>query len=136
MRGGAKIASASAALLAALAIVGCGGGGGSDESEVTEVVEAFVTAGNEGDAGTICELLASEQADAIGRQAGGDCEEALGSFLDAAERSETEVEVEDVRIDGSRATADVTVIQDGDRRSESLLLVEEDGDWRLADTRL
>ena len=124
-------------LLAGLAFTGCGGdGGGGDEDEVTEVVESFVAAGNEGDAGTICDLLASEQVEDIGQRAGGDCEEALGSFLDAAGRSETEVKVEDVRVDGARATADVIVIQDGERRTESLLLVEEDGDWRLASAGL
>jgi hypothetical protein len=137
MRGRAKIAAASAAALAAVAIGACGGdGGGSDEEQVTDVVEEFVQAGNEGDATAACDLLAAEQAERIGRLGEGDCEEALGGFLEAAGDSETEVEVEEVRVDESRATADVTITQDGARRDESLLLVEEEGEWRLASAGL
>jgi hypothetical protein len=130
---GAKIAAGSAAALAALALAACGGDGGeSDEEQVAATVESFVQAGNEGDSEAVCELLAADQAERIGRLANGDCAKALGDLLGAAERRQTEVRIDDVRIDGSRASADVTVIQEGDRSQEALLLVEEDGEWKLA----
>jgi hypothetical protein len=136
MRGAAKIAAASAAALAAFALAACGGDGTSDEDQVEAAVESFVRAGNEGDAETACGLLAADQAEQIAQLGGGECAEALGEVLAAGDRIDTEVRIEDVRVSGSRAKADVTVIQGGDTRQDSVLLVEEDGEWRLADAGL
>jgi ketosteroid isomerase-like protein len=131
---GAKIAAGSAAALVALALAACGGdGNGSDEDQVAEAVESFVQAGNEGDAEAACELLTTDLAERIARAGGGDCAKALGDFLGSAEHIETKVRIEEVRVSESRANADVTIFQGDDARQEKVLLVEEDGEWRLAD---
>jgi len=115
-----------------LALAGCGGGGGSEEDQVSEVVQSSVDAGNNRDPAAACELLARQQRRAV-RKLGPSCPEVVAGLLEAR-KGTTSVTVDEVRIKGDRATADVTVKQ-GDRgpgRSSSLLLVREDGEWRLA----
>jgi hypothetical protein len=116
-----------------VALAGCGGGGGSDEDQVREVVQSFVDAGNEKDPAAACELLARQQLRAV-RKLGGSCPEVVAGLLEASNGG-TSVTVDEVRIEGNRATADVTVKAGGGSgpgRSSSLLLVREDGEWRLA----
>lgn len=118
--------------LAAVAIAGCGGE--REEDKVRKVVDSFVAAGNERDAGAACELLAAEQIEAVERLAGGgSCETALGQILAAAGSENTEVTVEAVRVEGDRATVDATVSGAGTAdQAQSLLLVRENGEWKLA----
>jgi hypothetical protein len=123
----------AAALLLCLAIAGCGGGGSDDTEQVSDVVKSFVDAGNHRDAGAACALLAKQQLAAVRKVGGGgSCASVVGGLLTRAQGN-TSVKVDQVRVQGDRATADVTVRQgNGPPRSQSLLLVREDGEWRLA----
>ncbi len=88
--------------------------------------------GNNRDPAAACELLARQQLRAV-RKLGPSCPEVVAGLLEAR-KGTTSVTVDEVRIKGDRATADVTVKQGdgGAGRSSSLLLVREDGEWRLA----
>jgi hypothetical protein len=129
----ASATALAAALILCLALAGCGGGGGDDTEQVSDVVRSFVDAGNHRDAAAACALLARQQLQAMRKVGGGgDCATVVGSLLTGASGN-TSVKIDQVRVDGDRATADVTVRQgDGPPRSSSLLLVREDGEWRLA----
>ena len=107
----------------ALALASCGGddddgGGASDEDAIRAAVESF--AANEGNA---CDLLTDRFV-----------EEAFESREKCQEESEeskgeepTEIEFEDITIDGDQATASVTA----DGEGGSVALKKEDDDWRI-----
>jgi hypothetical protein len=134
-------------LVLAVGLAGCGGSddekstadavrsliesAGTESAQAT--VESFFKAGNERDAKTICGLLTEEQAQAFGRATGGDCESGMAAVFEARDPPRTDVIIEDVRVRGSRATVDVTITQGGETRPSSLDLIQEDGDWKLAD---
>lgn len=128
-----RATAVAAVLMLCLAPAGCGGGGGDDTQQVSDVVTSFVDAGNHRDAAGACELLAKQQLQAVRKLGGGgSCASVVGGLLTGA-TGNTSVEVDEVRVEGDRATADVTVRQGGrPPRSLSLLLVREDGEWRLA----
>ena len=123
--------------LAAALVTGCGGAG-SDEDQVRDVVTSFVEAGKDRDAEEACSLLASDQVKAVERLGGGaDCEQVLGGILAKAQVSGTDLKIEDVRVEGDRATVDATVKASGaSPRAESILLIKEDGEWKLANAGL
>jgi ketosteroid isomerase-like protein len=134
-RGPSKIGLAIA--VAAIIGVGCGGGG-SDEDQVRDVVTSFVEAGKNRDAEEACSLLASDQVKVVERLGhGADCEQVLGGILAKAQVSGTDLKIEDVRVEGDRATVDATVKASGaSPRAESILLIKEDGEWKLANAGL
>lgn len=123
----------AAALVLCLALAGCGGGGGDDTEQVSDAVKAFVDAGNHHDAAAACALLAKQQLQAVRKLGGGgSCATVVGGLLTHSSGNIT-VKVDQVRVQGDRATADVTVRQgNGPPRSQSLLLLREDGEWKLA----
>ena len=125
------------ALAAALA-AGCGGGGVSDEDQVRDVVTSFVQAGKDRDAAEACSLLAADQLKVVEQLGGGaGCEQVLGGFLAKANAVGTDLKIEDVRVEGDRATVDATVKAAGSSpKAESILLVKEDGEWKLASAGL
>jgi ketosteroid isomerase-like protein len=129
-------AGLAVALTAAL-VAGCGGGG-SDEDQVRDVVTSFVQAGKDRDAAKACDLLASEQIKVVERVGGGaECEQVLGGFFANADAAGTEVKIDDVRVEGNRATVDATLMAAGTSpKAESILLVKEDGEWKLASAGL
>lgn len=132
------IALAAVGVLGAL-LGGCGdgGGGGEDEAKVRDVVTAFVAAGNDRDAGRACGLLARDQVANVAKLGGGGCASSLGQLFENAGDSKTELRIDDVRIDGDRASVDATVKRSGTpAQAQSILLVREDGEWRLADAGL
>ena len=126
-------ATAIALALLLPAAAGCGGGGGDDTQQVSDAVTAFVAAGNHHDAAAACALLAKQQLATVRKLGGGgSCASVVGKLLTHASGDIT-VKVDQVRVQGDRATADVTIRQgNGQPRSQSLLLVREDGEWRLA----
>ena len=97
--------------IAVAAIIGVGcGGGGSDEDQVRDVVTSFVEAGKNRDAEEACSLLASDQVKVVERLGhGAGCEQVLGGILAKAQVSGTDLKIEDVRVEGDRATVDATV---------------------------
>jgi uncharacterized cupredoxin-like copper-binding protein len=120
-------------VLAALAS-GCAGSASSagdfqgEEKKVAELVEKLQTAGETGDAGTICdEVLAKELREQI-QEAGSTCEQELDKAIDDAD--DFELEVEDVTIDGDQATAKVKGRDRGKDRVRDFEFVREGADWR------
>jgi len=97
-------------VLAALAS-GCAGNASStgnfqgEEKRVADVVEKLQSAGETGDAQTICDdLLAKSLSDRI-KAAGSTCEQEMDKAIKDAD--DFDLEVEDVTIDGATATAKV-----------------------------
>jgi ketosteroid isomerase-like protein len=130
--------AAVAVLLAAALIAGCGGGGESDEDQVRGVVESFVQAGEDRDAAAACDLLAADQVKTVEKIGpGGSCATILAGIFSKAEDVSTDVEIQDVRVEGDRATVDATVKSPGSQpKAESILVVREDGEWKLASVGL
>src|SRR4051812_15512700 len=120
--------------LVAAMLGGCGGGGeGSDEDQVREVVSAFVQAGKDRDAAEACSLLSADQVKSVEQLGGGSCTTILGGIFANAKDLGTEGDIQDVRVQGERATVDATVRAPGAKpKTETILVVKEDGEWKLA----
>src|SRR4051794_7355452 len=127
---------AVAVLIVIAAIAGWGpfggGGSGSREDQVREAVVSLIHARNANDFATVCDGLAEQQVSGIKRSSGLTCPEALHS-VPGATTIKTKIEVQDVRISGDRATVDATVHHNGGTgQSQSILLIKEDGAWKVA----
>jgi hypothetical protein len=118
------------ALIALLALTGCGPLGDSDEDEAGEVLTDLVEARNQGEFGTVCDLLSSA-ALANFRRAGVGCEQTLRRRFGAG--TTTTIRIDEVRVKGDVATVDATVSQVGGAgRAQTYRLVKEDGEWKFA----
>jgi hypothetical protein len=117
--------------LAAIAIPGCGPfGGESDGDQAGDTVTDLIEARNQGDFATVCELISAQQLVKF-TKAGTTCEKALPKL--AKEGTTTTIRIEQVRVSGDRATVDATVSQTGGAgRAQTILLVKEDGDWKVS----
>jgi hypothetical protein len=120
-------------VLAALAS-GCAGSASSagkfqgEEKKVADVVEKLQTAGETGDAGVICdEVLAKDLRDEI-QEAGSSCEQEIEKAIEDAD--DFDLDVEDVTIEGDRATAKVKGRDRGEERVREFEFVREGADWR------
>jgi hypothetical protein len=124
-------ATTLAMVLAALAGAGCGPlGGKSDSDQVDDAVNKLIEARNQGDYATVCDLIAESQL-ARFKAAGTTCVKALPKI--AQKGSTTTIRIEQVRVSGDRATVDATVSHNaGAGRAETILLVKEGGDWKVA----
>jgi hypothetical protein len=120
----------TATLLAALALVGCGPfGGKSDEDQIRDTVDELVVARNQAHFADVCGLFASAQL-AQFKKAHTTCEKFLQQH--AQPDTTTTIRVEQVRVQGDRATVDATVSHNaGAGNAESILLVKENGDWKV-----
>lgn len=131
---GARHTATAATVLAAalLALSGCGPfGGESEEDKAGDTVTELVEARNHGDFARVCELIAKSQL-AKFEQAGTSCERALPKL--AAAGSSTSVRIDEARVQGDRATVDATVSRRGQGgEAQTILLVKEDGDWKVAE---
>jgi hypothetical protein len=96
------------------------------EAQVAQAVEDLQEAAFEGEERRICRQLLSAE---LARRAG-DCNRAVAAAIDDADTAE--LEVEDVTIDGDRATARVTVGRQ-EEQTETFALVREGGAWRFAE---
>ena len=122
-------------LLAALA-AGCGGTPSSagdfegEERRVAEAVEQLQSSGEARKAAEVCdEVFARALREAVaapGSTCETEMEKALGDADDFA------LEVEDVTVDGTRATARVRALGAEGRQVRTLELVREGADWRVA----
>lgn len=117
------------ALLAlALGLTACGGGE-SDEDKIVEVIETSATSTDPAD----CEALATQAFLEQTQFSKG--EEAVESCEESAKETEDNpdlVEVSEVEIDGSEATAEAAFVGGNfDGQTFTAALVEEDGDWKL-----
>jgi hypothetical protein len=124
------------AVLAASMAAGCGGGddeGSSnadrydgDEADVASVVDEFANAGRDGDGEKVCEeIFALPLAKNVEREAKQSCTSEVEENLP---EGEYELEVDDVDVEGSTATAEVT---DQDDNRSVLHFVKDGEDWRV-----
>jgi hypothetical protein len=112
-----------------LALASCGGGGDGDEDEISEVITASATEPNPADCTELQTLRFTEQNEfAKGPQAIRSCiEEELDTSNDPAA-----VEVSEIAVDDSDATADVTFAGGiFDRQTVTVSLVEREGQWKV-----
>ncbi|MEK6276560.1 MAG: nuclear transport factor 2 family protein [Actinomycetota bacterium] len=132
MRARAKPITALALAATALALAGCGPfGGESEEDKAGDAVTELIDARNDGDFARVCELLAKPVVDGIEGTSGKSCDEALGSLAEG-QRSQT-VRIDEVRVEGDRATVDATVGPTGQAGvPQNILLIKEEGDWKVA----
>ena len=117
-------------IVSALALVACGGGGSSAESEIEEAIETSATSGNPANCTKLQTANFVEQSTSeSGKEATKTCEEEAKK--DPESRAES-VEVTDVEVDGSKATANAALSGGAfDGQTLSIALVEEDGGWKL-----
>ena len=118
-------------VLVAALLAGCGPfGGKSDEDQVRDAVAKLVTARNQSHFGEVCGLFTSDQL-AKFRKAHTTCEKYLSQ--NAQPETTTTIRVEQVRIQGDRATVDATVSHTaGAGNAETILMVKENGDWKVS----
>lgn len=116
-------------IVSALALVACGGGGSSDESEIEEAIETSATTGDPSNCTKLETANFVEQSTSeSGTAAIKACEEEAKK--DPESRAES-VEVAEVEVDGSKATANAAISGGSlDSQTVSIALVEEDG-WKL-----
>lgn len=113
----------------ALGLAACGGSDESDEDKIVDVIETSVTSTDPAD----CEKFATqaflEQTElSEGKEALESCEESAKDTEDDPDS----VDVTEVEIDGSSATADAAFTGGSfDGQALTVALVEEDGDWKL-----
>jgi hypothetical protein len=122
-----------------LALAGCGGDGGDsapDDEQVDRVVTGYAHAFGGGDGGRACEFLTEEARDAFVRRVSSvvgttDCGEAMTKLQGFAGPNVTgpfeDATVENVRVDGDRATADLVA----GGHPEEVTLEKVDGEWLL-----
>ena len=118
------------ALLAlALGLAACGGSDESDEDKIVDVIETSVASNDPAD----CEKYSTQAFLEQTEQSEG--EEAVESCEESAKETEDDpdsVEVSNVEVEGSSATADAAFVGGGfDGQTLTVALVEEDGDWKL-----
>jgi hypothetical protein len=119
-------------LVAALAS-GCAASSSSgefsgDEKQVADVVERLQSAGSKGDAKAVCdEVLAKALRDKM-QAPGSNCEQEIDKALTDAD--DFDLEVEDVTVNGSQATARVTGRVDGADRVREFQFEREGSEWR------
>ena len=132
MRSG-TLAIAAAAILG---ITGCTGGGSSaaefdgGEQDVAEAIEDLQRAAQRREADDICRtLLAPELREEI-ESGGSKCGAEMKLAVEDVD--EFEVEVQDVTITGTRATARVRTEEADDDKPRTFELVKQGPDWRIA----
>jgi hypothetical protein len=115
-------------VLAALTLTACGGGK-SDEDKITETIE---TAATTSDPSNCTELETQRFAEQNNQEQGKAAIKACEEEAKAGRELAKAVNVSNVAISGSRATAEAE-FEGGSLGSQSLelVLVEEDGNWKL-----
>ncbi|HEX6601744.1 MAG TPA: hypothetical protein VF030_03815 [Solirubrobacterales bacterium] len=110
-------------------LVACGGGGDSDEDKVVEVIETSATSSDPADCKELSTHAFLEQTELEeGAAAVESCEESAEDTSDDPDS----VEVSEVEVDGSEATANVAFTGGSfDGQTLTVALVEEGGNWKL-----
>jgi hypothetical protein len=120
-----------AALLGAACLAGCGGGP-SDEQKVRDTLAEFARATARQDYRALCERILAPRLVRIVREAGVPCEEALRRGFEGVR--DPRISVGTVRVDGSRASAEVRTSAAGQEPSrDTVALVKVDDGWRIAE---
>jgi hypothetical protein len=126
---------AAVPLLAALALAGCGAQAQNDSSvdtfrgedrNVAQKVEDLQEAGEGRNPEDICaDILAASLVDEL-EEAGSDCQQEMQKAIDDAD--DFELEVLDVNVTGTTATAEVRRGDDGP--TQTMQFTQERGEWR------
>jgi len=104
---------------------------GSDFSSPTNTVETFLNAAKDKDEETYLSCLEKrdrEWIDEMSKKSGKKDEES--DFL-TDEDSPTDYEIGEEKIDGDKATVEVTTESKGKKEKATISLVKEDGDWKI-----
>jgi ABC-type glycerol-3-phosphate transport system substrate-binding protein len=117
-------------IVSALALVACGGSGSSAESEIEAAIETSATSGDPASCTKLETASFVEQSTGeSGKAAIKACEEEAKKDPESRAKS---VEVSEVEVDGSKATANAALSGGNfDGQAVSIALVEEEGDWKL-----
>jgi hypothetical protein len=110
---------------------------GEDEDArpaVREAVERLAIALSDGDFETVCALLSADQVGQIEQGPGGSCEEVLAATAGGTEK--VRIRIEQVRVSDDRAAVDAIVVRGQERAPRTLLLVREEGRWKVASAGL
>lgn len=125
---------AAVPLVLAALVSGCAGSASSsgnfqgEEKQVADVVEKLQSAGESGDAKTICDdILSKALSDQI-KAAGSTCEQELDKAIKDAD--DFDLEVESVTINGDKATAEVKGRDRGADRVRTFEFEKEGSNWR------
>jgi hypothetical protein len=102
-----------------------------EEKNVAEVVDKLGTAGRTGDAGELCDNVFSKRLREAIAESGSTCEQELDKAIKDAD--DFDLEVDDVTIDGDRATAKVTGKADGKDQVRDFTFTREGKTWRATD---
>ena len=124
-----------ALLIAVLALgaAGAGCGGGSEEDKAKSAVEDYLQAVTKGDGEKACSLV-TEQTKKNIEKGGRKCAETISALNKGPGRAVLQTfkdaEVENVKVNGDRGTADIKVKQ----LTQKTNLRKEDGQWKLDST--
>ena len=116
-----------------LAVAGCGATPSSagdfqgEERRVAEAIEEVQSAGQSNEPQRLCDELFAEALVQRLQAGGANCRAELGAALDDVD--DFELEVRDVTVQGTRATARV----EGENGALTLTLVREGGRWRVSE---
>ena len=100
-----------------------------EEKNVADVVDKLATAGSTGDAGELCDDVFSKQLRESIAESGSTCEQEMDKAI--ADADDFDLDVEDVTISGTTATAKVKGLVDGKQSVRDVGLVREGADWRV-----
>jgi hypothetical protein len=119
-------------IVSALVLSACGGGGSSDEGQIEEAIETSATSVDVSNCTELQTLKFDEQgAQTQGKGAVKACEKELQEPSAKANKAES-VEVSNVEVNGSKATAEAAVTGGGfDGQTLEIDLAEEGGQWKL-----
>lgn len=128
------LAVLAAAVAATLVLAACGdddddGGGGEEDAAITETIETSVTTTDPADCLRLQTQAFLEQSNfSTGEEAVQDCEEDVADTEDNPDS----VDVENIEVDGSSASADASFVGGGfDGSTVSVDLVKEGEQWKL-----
>ena len=136
-------AGALTALAVAAALGACGSGGASESAkkfqgekqDVAKVIEDLESASREGDIKRICKEILAQRVVAQAEQNGRKCEAGGPDLRREVSRyggkGSYDIEVERVTVTGKDARAQVRYSGGGRSRNDTLLLLKEDGGWRV-----
>jgi hypothetical protein len=100
-----------------------------EEKNVAEVVDKLGTAGQAGDAGELCDSVFSKRLREAIAESGSTCAQEMDKAI--ADADDFDLDVEDVTISGTTATAKVSGLIDGKQSVRDIGLVREGADWRV-----
>ncbi len=127
--------------LVALAVAGCGGGAPRDSTtefkgeqrKVAEPVEALEKAARAGESATVCAKLLTDRLLAQLKEQGTNCTTAVKeAFKDA---DSFDLTVEDVTINGDKATVKVISGTGSDEKNDTLDLARDGAAWKIDQLR-